>query len=240
MITLRLTAADVNHALDGALAKAPDFVKRVEFVGGQFTIEVRKAGQGATLHIHPDLARGQIRLAIPLDELRGHGVGMLLGPLLRGLTDWIEQTIENLIADQLEQHQLPWDLVWLDNYQRPGGGKVLTVHVSPYTLNQFLLNKAAAAGAPLAPRLSGLSIEVDALEVRLRLVDVPPELRPAQADEPMSEPLGESAVAFGDALAAPDVAATPDGEAVTTPPPTAPTPAVEPPNDLPDEAPPVP
>ncbi len=175
MITIRLSAADINRLL----ADVPDAT--IEYREGRFHLTRRVAGMRVTAEAALDLRDGHVRVALPFSRMRLAGSGLLGGVTRMIWPKWVEPWLERLLEDKLAEHGLPWEMVWVDTTDDPEQGRLGTINVSPRTLNEWLRQQPPLG--TLVPRLVGLSVEPEALHVELALVDrnepVPPWRRRA-------------------------------------------------------------
>lgn len=170
MITVKLAARDLNRLL-AAVQEA-----RVVYAAGRITIQKKLGPLRVELQAYPDVRDGRLRVLLPFDEIRGDGLGGLLGSLAGVAWKWLESTLEQRVQDRLAAKGLPWDLVWIDRASDPEHGTMGTINVSPVLLNQILRDKSPSLA--LAPRLADLAVEPDGLTLRFALGPPAPERTP--------------------------------------------------------------
>lgn len=163
MIRLRVAAADLNRLL----ASVPDAA--VVYRDGCFVVERSFGPLRVTLRAHPDLRDGRLRLAVPFAEVRGTPFGPLVGGIAATAWRWLEARIEAALADTLVRAGLPWELVWLEQHEEPGRGRIGTINVSARVLNEWLRSRRWVH--PLALRLAAVEVDSDGVTVALTLVD---------------------------------------------------------------------
>jgi hypothetical protein len=162
IITIRLSAADINAVLARVSAA------HVRFAHGAFVARKDLPLVSVAARVHLDARAGRLRLAIPFAEIEGvRGAGWLVRRTLQMTWHWLDARLEEAIVDQLAAHGLPWDLVWVDGYRDPHGGKVATVNISPVVLNDWLGQQPLPGG--LRARLVEVDVEPEALLLKLQL-----------------------------------------------------------------------
>lgn len=165
VLTIRLTAADLNAALSRVSAV------QVSFANGCFEVAKEIALVTLSLRIHPDVGPGRLRLAIPFAEIHGvRGAGWLVRKALPILWNWLDAKLEDTLSNELAAHGLPWDLVWVDGQRDASGSKVATINISPTVLNDWLQQQPLPGLDGLAARLAGVAVEPAALVLRVQLV----------------------------------------------------------------------
>lgn len=162
MIRLTLGAADINRVL----ATIED--AQIVFQHGHFVIDKALGPVGVVLQAHLDLGPGRLRIAVPFEEIRSRRGVRMVGGLVATAWRWLASRLEALLADQLSKAGLPWDMVWVDQFQDDKHGLVGTVNLSPQMLNDWLARQPL--GLPVGLRVAELAVAEHSITVGVALL----------------------------------------------------------------------